>query len=174
VVLRAVSPEWVPSWNCLTNVGASDWGMAIWLSVNFHHLSGRKFPSSVSNQAYSCDIYHGSHSGKHEKKAAASDDEVCPLWGLLTWLPYQPFGFPKHLFFSPFWCPRQCMTVTCLGAHTASSNSRISCPYLTLFPHKLMSLLSLHRAPWSWMVVKEYLESVGMFIRTPAASTWKQ
>jgi hypothetical protein len=36
-------PRWVSSFrNCLTNVGASD-------SVNFHHLSVRKFSPSVPN-----------------------------------------------------------------------------------------------------------------------------
>jgi hypothetical protein len=47
VVLRAVCPEWLPLWNCLTNVGASDSRIAIWGSANFYHLPCRRFHSLV-------------------------------------------------------------------------------------------------------------------------------
>jgi hypothetical protein len=43
------------------------------------------------------------------------------------------FQFPQAISVSPFWCPWQCINATCLGAHTMSSSSRISCPYLILF-----------------------------------------
>jgi hypothetical protein len=69
----------VPSWNCLTNVGASDSGMTMQPLVNFHHPFSRKFPPSVSNQDCSCEVYHGSHSDKgHRNKTAASKAEICP------------------------------------------------------------------------------------------------
>jgi hypothetical protein len=64
----------------MTNVGASDSGMAMQPSVDFRHPSGGKFSSSVSNQACSCEVYHGSHSDKGPKnKAAANEAKVCPL-----------------------------------------------------------------------------------------------
>jgi hypothetical protein len=59
------------------------------------------------------------------------------------------FRFPQTAIVSPFWCPWQCITATHLRAHTASSNSRVSCPYLMPFPTELMSPLSLYRAPWT-------------------------
>jgi hypothetical protein len=59
-------------------MGASDSGMATWPSENFYHPSGRKFPPSVSNQAYSCEVHQRSHSDKgHKNEAAASEAEVC-------------------------------------------------------------------------------------------------
>jgi hypothetical protein len=124
VVSRAVLPEWVPSWNCLTNVGASDSGMAMWPSVNFHHLSGRTFPFSL-NQACFCEAHSRSHSDKgHGNKTAASEAEVCPpvKTAVLAFLP--AFRFHWTAVDSPFWCPQQCMTTTCLGAQTAFSNFR--------------------------------------------------
>jgi hypothetical protein len=66
----------------LTNVGASDSGMAMQPSVDVYHPSSRKFPSSVLNQACSCEVYRGSHSDKgHRNKTAASEAKVCPLVG---------------------------------------------------------------------------------------------
>jgi hypothetical protein len=59
-------------------------------------FSGRKFPPSVSNQACSCEVYHGSHSDKgHGNKAAVSEAEVCPVRAAHL-ASYQPFGFPKQ------------------------------------------------------------------------------
>jgi hypothetical protein len=49
------------------------------------------------------------------------------------------FLFPWAIVASSFWCPWQCITATHLRAHTVSSSSRISCPYLILFPPELMS-----------------------------------
>jgi hypothetical protein len=105
VLSRAVHPEWVPSWNCLTNVGASYSGMAMQPSVNFHHPSGRKCSHLVSNQACFCDVYHGSHSDKgHRNKAAISEANICPVRA-----PYlaslSAFWFLQTAVVSPFWCP---------------------------------------------------------------------
>jgi hypothetical protein len=63
-------------------------------SVNFHHLSSKKFLPSFSNQACSFEVYHLDKG--HRNKAAASETEVCPPV-VLAWLPYQPFSFPKQL-----------------------------------------------------------------------------
>jgi hypothetical protein len=134
----------------LDSVGASDSGMAMWPSANFHHPSCRKFSPSVSNQACSCDVYCGYHSDKgHGNRAAVSEAEVCPPVRAAHLASPSVFQFPQTAVISPFWCPQQCMTTTRLGAHRASSNSRISCPYLTLFPPELMSPLFLYRAPWT-------------------------
>jgi hypothetical protein len=43
------------------------------------------------------------------------------------------FQFPQTAVVSPFWCPQQCMAATHLGTHTAFSNFRNFCSYLTLF-----------------------------------------
>jgi hypothetical protein len=144
MVWRVVFPERVPSWNCLTNMGASDSGMAMWPSVNFHHPSGRKFSHLVSNQTCSCEVHCGSHSDKgHGNKSAVSEAKICPpVWAaLLAFL--SAFQFPWTAVVSPFWCPRQCMTTTHLGAHTAFSSFRISCPYLTFFISSLL-YIGLH------------------------------
>jgi hypothetical protein len=61
------------------------------------------------------------------------------LWGLLTWIPYQLSVFLNSCCL-PFWCPHQCITTTHLGAHTATSNYRISCLYFkTLWRTQTMS-----------------------------------
>jgi hypothetical protein len=131
VVSRAVCPKWVPLWNCLTNVGASDSGMAVWPSVNFHHQSSRKFPPSVSNQTCFCEVCHGSHSDKgHRNKVSASEAKVCPPMRAPRLAFLLAFWFPQPAVVFPFWCPQQCMTATCLGAHTAFSNFRI---FLSIF-----------------------------------------
>jgi hypothetical protein len=84
-------------------------------------FSGRKFPPSVSNQACSCEVYHGSHSDKgHGNKAAASEAEVCPPVRTTCLTSLSDFWFPQTAVVSPFWCPQQCMTATHSGAHTAS------------------------------------------------------
>jgi hypothetical protein len=123
--------SWVPSWNCLTNVGATDSSVAMQPSVNFHHPPGRKFSPSFSNQACSCDIYYGTHSNKgHGNKAAASEPKVCPpvKVGRLAFL--SAFWFPWTTGVSPFWCSQQCMTINHLGAHKAFRNFRI---FLSIF-----------------------------------------
>jgi hypothetical protein len=105
----------------------------------FHHPSSRKLSFSVLNQACFCGVYRGSHLAKgHGNKAA-----VRVSWGqypraacLVSLLALQ---FPQAIIASPLWCLQQRITATCLGAHIASSSSRLSCPYLILFPPKLMS-----------------------------------
>jgi hypothetical protein len=135
--------------------------MAMWPSVNFHHPSGRIFLPSVSNQAFSYEVHHMSHSDKgHGNKAAAIEPEVCPPVRAIPRDSLSAFQFPRTAIISPSRFPQKCITATCLGAHTASSNSRSSCPQLTLFLPELTSPLSLYRAPWTRMVVKAYLGSV--------------
>jgi hypothetical protein len=51
---------------------------------------------------------------------------------------------------------------TFLQAHTASRSSRISDPYFMSFSPEVINSLSLYIAPWTWRVVKAYLESVYM------------
>jgi hypothetical protein len=144
VVSGAVCPEWVPSGNCLTNVGASDSGIAMQPSINFHHLSSRKFPPLVLNQACSFEAYCGLHLDKgHGNKASASEAEVCPPVSAALLAFLSAFEFPQTPGVSPFWCPQQCTTVTLLGAHTAFSNFRIFCPYLTLF-------IWVRSPDWQW------------------------
>jgi hypothetical protein len=71
--------SWVSSFMELFDKCGSQWlryGNAA--TVDVYHPASRKFPSSVSNQACSCEVYHGSHSDKgHRNKAAASEAEVC-------------------------------------------------------------------------------------------------
>jgi hypothetical protein len=152
---------WVNSFmKLLDKCSSQQLWIAVWLLANFHHPPNRKFSSLVLNQHCSCGVYHGSHSYKgHRNKAAVSEAEVYPPVRAAYLASLSAFQFPQTAVVSPFWCPWQCMTATCLGAHTASSNSRIFCPYLAFFPPELISSLSLYRAPWTWMVVKAYLES---------------
>jgi hypothetical protein len=80
MVSRAIFPEWAPSWNCLTNAGASDSGMPMQPSANFHHLFSRKCPSSVLRQACSCGVCYGSHLAKgHGNKAGVKAVGASPL-----------------------------------------------------------------------------------------------
>jgi hypothetical protein len=84
VASRVVHVEGVPSWNCLTNVGASDSGMAMRPSANFHHQSSGKLPFSVLNEAC-CGVYHGSHSAKgHGNKADVRAFGAGPLMSLFN------------------------------------------------------------------------------------------
>jgi hypothetical protein len=91
---QVVSSTVDPSWNCLASVGASDSGMAMQPSPNFHHPSGRKCPSSVLNQAYSCGLYHGSiqlrtlEPGRHQNS-----------W---DWSPCEGYLFVLPISFSVF------------------------------------------------------------------------
>jgi hypothetical protein len=129
---------------------ASDLGMAMWPSANFYHQFGRNFPSLVLNQACSYSVYCGSHSAKgHGNKTAIRAFGAGPLVSATFLAFLSAFWFPQEIVASPFWCSQQCVTATHLGAHTASSSLRISCPYLILFPPKLMSPLSLYKASWT-------------------------
>jgi hypothetical protein len=133
----------------LTNVGASNSGIVIRPLANFHHLLGRKFPSSVLNQACYCGVYCGSHSNKgHRNKAAVSEAEICSPVRAAHLASLSAFWFPWTIIVSPFWCPLQCLTTTHLEAHIASSNFRISSPHLMFFPLKLMSPLSSYGHKW--------------------------
>jgi hypothetical protein len=126
--------EWVPSWNCLTNVRASDSEIVICPLANFHHLPSRKLPSSVSNQAcsvsYTMVLIQIRGTGSRHLSVRL---RFVLLWGLLAWLPHQLFSFQNSCCL-PVLVPLVCMTTSCLKVHTASSNSKISCTYLTLFP----------------------------------------
>jgi hypothetical protein len=113
---------------------ASESGMAMRPSINFHHLSVRKIPASVSNEACTFRVYHGSHSDKgHRKQAAVSEAEVCLPVRIACLASPSAFWFPEITVVFPFWYPWHHISAAQLGAHTASSNSRISCLYLTLF-----------------------------------------
>jgi hypothetical protein len=122
---------------------ASDSGMAMQPWINFHHVSGRKLPPLVSNQACFCEVCHGSPSDKgHGNKAAVSEAKLVFLWGLLAWLSYQPFSFPEQLS-SSLLVPLVVHDQYSLRAHTGSSSFRIFGPHLTLF--------SWVRSPnWKW------------------------
>jgi hypothetical protein len=125
-------------------------GIAIRLSANFHHPSGRKFSPLVSKQVFSCGVYHGSHSNKrHENKVALKTVRDGPLVRATCLASLAAFRFPQAIVVFPFWCPQQCIAAINLGTHTASSSLRISCPYLILFPPKLMSPLFSCKAPWT-------------------------
>jgi hypothetical protein len=100
VVSMAVCPEWVPSWNCLTNVWASDLGMAIQSSANFHYEFGRKFPSSVLNQA--CSWMGPIQLRGMGTRQPSEQLRLIPLWGLPVWPPCQLSSFPEQLLYLPF------------------------------------------------------------------------
>jgi hypothetical protein len=113
----------------LTNEGASDSGIAVWWLAKFHHLPGENFSSIILNQACSWGVYCGSHSDKgHRNKADVSEVEVFPPVRAVCLAFLSAFWFPWIAVVS-FWCPQQCMTATCLRAHIAFSNFRISCSY---------------------------------------------
>jgi hypothetical protein len=95
VVSRAVHPEVNSFIELLTNMGASDSGLAIQPVTNFHHLPGRKLPPSVSNQTCSCEVYCAYHSNKREgNKAAISEAEVCPPVKAACLASLSAFWFP--------------------------------------------------------------------------------
>jgi hypothetical protein len=130
VVLRTVFPS-----ESLHGT-VSNSGMAMQPLANFHHLP------SVLSQACSCDVFYGSHSDKgHRNKETISETELCLHVRVAYLASLSAFQFAWTIVVSPFWCPHQCITTSHLGAHTASSSLRISCPYLILFPPKLMSNL---------------------------------
>jgi hypothetical protein len=66
--------------------------------------------------------------GMGTRQAAVIAAEVCPVKAVHL-ASLSAFWFPQIAVVFPFWYPQQCMTTTHLEAHTASSNSRISCPY---------------------------------------------
>jgi hypothetical protein len=83
----------------LDKLGASDSGMTMWPSANFYHPSSRKLPSSVLNQACSCDVFHGSHSGKeHGNKAAVRAVGAGPLMRAACLASLSDFQFPEQLY----------------------------------------------------------------------------
>jgi hypothetical protein len=129
--LKGCSP-WMSSFMELLDK-CRDSDMSIWPSANFHHLSGRKCPFSVLNQACSCGVHHGSHLAKEHGNKAIRTARDGPLMRAACLASLSAFQFPWAIVASPFWCPQQCITSTCSGAHTASSRLRISYPYLILF-----------------------------------------
>jgi hypothetical protein len=107
------SQEWVPSWNCLTNVRASDSDMTPWPSVHFHYPSSVKYYPSVSNPDYCCDICSGSHSDKgHRNKAAAYEAVIWPPVRTSCLAFLSAFWFSQTAIVSPFWYPQQYITAT--------------------------------------------------------------
>jgi hypothetical protein len=77
--------------------------------------------------------------------AAVSEAKVCLPVRDAYLASLSAFWLPQTAVVSPFWFSQQCMTTPCLGAHIVSSNSRIFCPYLTLFSSRVNELLSLYR-----------------------------
>jgi hypothetical protein len=95
-------------------------------------------------------VYHGSHSAKgHGNKAVIRTVGAGTLMRATYLASLSSLQFPWAIVASPFWCPQQCIAATHLGAHTGSSNLRISCPYLILFPPELTSPLFLYKTPWT-------------------------
>ena len=85
---------------------------------------------------------------------------AAPNFSATCFVAFSASQFPCACGVSSFWGPRQCITATFSGSHTASNRVKISSLFLMSFP--LAVRRTLYKAPCTCKVAKAYLESVNV------------